>query len=136
MNYQIDNKVTDFDNQVTENEQQKPAESEQQKLIENEQRLAESEQRFTKDERETILVYNEADGFWTIYSAVQSHIRKFDKLGYEVTDVDSYQDGNVAAKYYKVPKRAISFRSPIKVAKVMTEEQKREFAERMKKGKS
>lgn len=120
MNYQIDNQVTDFDNQLTENEQQKPAEN---------------EQRFTKDERETILVYNEADGFWTIYSAVQSHIRKFDKLGYEVTDVDSYQDGNVAAKYYKVPKRAISFRSPIKVAKVMTEEQKREFAERMKKGK-
>lgn len=103
-------------------------------LKNDEERLTD-EQRLKKDERETILSYNEADGFWNIYSAVQHHIRKFDKLGYEVTDVDSYQDGTVAAKYYKVPKRALSFRSPIKVAKVMTEEQKREFTERMKKGK-
>lgn len=103
-------------------------------LKNDEERLT-NEQRLKKDERETILSYNEADGFWNIYSAVQHHIRKFDKLGYEVTDVDSYQDGTVAAKYYKVPKRALSFRSPIKVAKVMTEEQKREFTERMKKGK-
>lgn len=105
------------------------------KTLNDEQRLNDDEQRLKKDERETILSYNEADGFWNIYSAVQHHIRKFDKLGYEVTDVDSYQDGNVAAKYYKVPKRAISFRSPVKATRVMSEEQKREFTERMKKGK-
>ena len=93
------------------------------------------EQRLKKDERETILSYNEADGFWNIYSAVQHHIRKFDKLGYEVTDVDSYQDGTVAAKFYKVPKNAISFRSPVKTTRVMSEEQKKAFAERMKKSK-
>lgn len=103
--------------------------------LNDKQRLKDDEQRLKKDERETILSYNEADGFWNIYSAVQHHIRKFDKLGYEVTDVDSYQDGNVAAKYYKVPKRAISFRSPVKATRVMSEEQKREFTERMKKGK-
>lgn len=105
------------------------------KTLNDEQRPKDDEQRFKKDERETILSYNEADGFWNIYSAVQHHIRKFDKLGYEVTDVDSYQDGTVAAKFYKVPKNAISFRSPVKATRVMSEEQKREFTERMKKSK-
>ena len=63
-------------------------------------------QRLTKDERETILSYNEADGYWTIYSAVQSHIRKFDKLNYPITDIDYYPDGEVAGKFYQVPKNS------------------------------
>lgn len=109
--------------------------NDEERLKDDEERLKDDEQRLKKDERETILSYNEADGFWNIYSAVQHHIRKFDKLGYEVTDVDSYQDGTVAAKFYKVPKNAISFRSPVKATRVMSEEQKREFTERMKKGK-
>lgn len=108
--------------------------NDEQRPKDDEQRLND-EQRLKKDERETILSYNEADGFWNIYSAVQHHIRKFDKLGYEVTDIDSYQDGTVAAKFYKVPKKTISFRSPVKATRVMTEEQKREFTERMKNGK-
>lgn len=106
----------------------------EERLKDDEERLTD-EQRLKKDERETILSYNEADGFWNIYSAVQHHIRKFDKLGYEVTDVDFYQDGTVAAKFYKVPKNAISFRSPVKTTRVMSEEQKKAFAERMKKSK-
>lgn len=109
--------------------------NDEERLKDDEERLKDDEQRLKKDERETILSYNEADGFWNIYSAVQHHIRKFDKLGYEVTDVDSYQDGTVAAKFYKVPKNAISFRSPVKTTRVMSEEQKKAFAERMKKSK-
>lgn len=93
---------------------------------------SESVQRFTKDERETILVYNEADGFWTIYSAVQSHIRKFDKLNYEVTHVDSYEDDTVAAKFYKVPKNAISFRDTSK-KRNYTEAQRAAMSERARK---
>ena len=93
---------------------------------------SESVQKFTKDERETILVYNEADGFWTIYSAVQSHIRKFDKLNYEVTHVDSYEDDTVAAKFYKVPKNAISFRDTSK-KRNYTEAQRAAMSERARK---
>ena len=93
---------------------------------------SDSVQRFTKDERETILVYNEADGFWTIYSAVQSHIRKFDKLNYEVTQVDSYEDDTVAAKFYKVPKNAISFRDTSK-KRNYTDEQRAAMSERARK---
>lgn len=88
-------------------------------------------QRFTKEERETILTYNEADSYWEIYTGVQSHIRKFDKLNYEVTNVDYYEDGTVAGKFYKVPKKAISFRDPSKKRNI-SEEQKAMLAERMK----
>lgn len=46
------------------------------------QSTSEQVQRLTKEERETACVYNEADGYWTIYTGVQSHIRRFDKLNY------------------------------------------------------
>ena len=87
-------------------------------------------QRLTKDERETILSYNEADGYWTIYSAVQSHIRKFDKLNYPITNVDYYPDGEVSGKFYQVPKNAISFKDPTKKRNI-SEEQKQALRERV-----
>lgn len=86
-------------------------------------------QRLTKEERETACVYNEADGYWTIYSAVQSHIRKFDKLNYPVTDIDYYPDGEIAGKFYQVPKNAISFKDPTKKRNI-SEEQKQALRER------
>lgn len=86
-------------------------------------------QRLTKDERETILSYNEADGYWTIYTGVQSHIRKFDKLNYLITDIDYYPDGEVAGKFYQVPKNAISFKDPTKKRNI-SEEQKQALRER------
>lgn len=85
-------------------------------------------QRLAKDERETAIVYNEADGFWTIYTAVKMHMNRFDKLGYEVTDVDRCPDGEIAGKFYKVPRHAISFRSPEK--REYTDEQRAAMAER------
>ena len=90
---------------------------------------SEQVQRLTKEERETACVYNEADGYWTIYSAVQSHIRKFDKLNYPVTDIDYYPDGEVAGKFYQVPKNAISFKDPTKKRNI-SEEQKQALRER------
>ena len=88
-------------------------------------------QRLTKDERETILVYNEADGFWTIYSGIQSHIRKFDKLNYPITNIDYYPDGEVAGKFYQVPKKTISFRNPNK-SKTMSEDERKKKSQIMK----
>lgn len=93
------------------------------------QSTSEQVQRLTKDERETILSYNEADGYWTIYSAVQPHIRKFDKLNYPITDIDYYPDGEVAGKFYQVPKNAISFKDPTKKRNI-SEEQKQALRER------
>ena len=102
--------------------------------IEQAQRItSEQIQRLTKEERETACVYNEADGYWTIYSAVQSHIRKFDKLNYPITDIDYYPDGEVAGKFYQVPKNAISFKSPKK--REYSEERKQEMIQRLKQNK-
>lgn len=67
-------------------------------------------QKLTRDERETILIYNEAAGYWEIFTAVAKHIRKFDKLKYECTRTEYYENGEVYGKYYKVPKNAIAFR--------------------------
>jgi hypothetical protein len=92
--------------------------------------ISEQIQRLTKEERETACVYNEADGYWTIYSAVQSHIRKFDKLNYPITDIDYYPDGEVAGKFYQVPKNAISFKDPTKKRNI-SEEQKQALRERV-----
>ena len=89
-------------------------------------------QRLAKDERETAIVYNEADGFWTIYTAVKMHMNRFDKLGYEVTDIDRYPDGEIAGKFYKVPRHAISFRSPERVVQNLTDEQRAELSRRAK----
>ena len=112
------------------NSMNNPSEQIQQTNVEQAQRpTSEQVQRLTKDERETILVYNEADGYWTIYSAVQPHIRKFDKLNYPITDIDYYPDGEVAGKFYQVPKNAISFKDPTKKRNI-SDEQKQALRER------
>lgn len=92
--------------------------------------MADYIQKLARDERETAVTYNEADGFWEIYTAVQKHIRKFDKLGYECTRVEHYEDGEIMAKFYKVPQHAISFRSPEK--KQYTDEQRKEMGQRLR----
>lgn len=84
--------------------------------------------RLAIDERETILSYNEADNFWEVYTAVRKHMNKFEKLGWEVTNIEYYPDGEVFGKFYKVPNRAISFRSPVK--REVTEEQRQAARER------
>lgn len=89
-------------------------------------------QRLRKEERETAVVFNEAAGYWEIYSAIPHHIRKFDKLNYEVTFVDYYEDGVVAGKFYKVPKNAITFRDISKKTEISEEERMRR-SERAKK---
>lgn len=89
-------------------------------------------QRLRKEERETAVVFNEATGYWEIYSAIPHHIRKFDKLNYEVTFVDYYEDGVVAGKFYKVPKNAITFRDISKKTEISEEERMRR-SERAKK---
>lgn len=88
--------------------------------------------KLTMEERETTISYNEADGFYTIATDVQKHIRKFDRLGYECTKTLLYPDGTVETKEYKVPAHAISFRSPVKLKRELTDEQRKAASERMK----
>lgn len=41
--------------------------------------------KLTKAERETLLIFNEFEGMYEIETTIQSHIHKFDKLGYKCT---------------------------------------------------
>ena len=84
-----------------------------------------------RDERETALIYNEADGCWEIYTAVPKHIRRFDKLKYECIKTEFYENSEVFAKFYKVPAKAISFRDPTKKREI-SEESRKAAAERLK----
>lgn len=87
----------------------------------------------TLKECETTLNYNEADNCWEVYTAVRKHMNKFDKLGWECTNVEYYPDGEISGKFYKVPNRAISFRSPEKREVNLTEEQRQAIRERLQK---
>ena len=89
-------------------------------------------QRLARDERETAIVYNEADGFWTIYTAVRMHMNRFDKLGYECTGVDRYPDGEIAGKFYKVPRHVIHFYPLEKRTLNLTDEQRAAMGERLR----
>lgn len=88
--------------------------------------------KLTKDERETTLNYCESDDCWYIDTSIGTHIRKCDKLGYECTGVQYYNDGTIMAKQYKVPKFAISFRKPEKIKREITDEQRKAISDRMR----
>ena len=79
--------------------------------------------KLSKDERETILLFNEADDYWEIFTAVAKHMRKFDKLKYECTHTEYYENGEIYGKYYKIPKSAVAFRDYMR---------KREYSEEFK----
>lgn len=68
--------------------------------------------KLTREERETLVNFCEADGYYRIETSVQKHMNRFDKLGYECTRVDTHPDGSIMCKEYKVPERAVLFRKP------------------------
>lgn len=88
--------------------------------------------RLTIEERETNILFNEKDGYWSIVTDVPKHMRKFDRLGYECVNTIYYPDGSVETKEYKVPEWAVSFRSK-KLTRNLTDEQKKAIGERLHK---
>lgn len=88
--------------------------------------------RLTIEERETNILFNEKDGYWSIVTDVPKHMNKFDKLGYKCVKTIYYPDGSVETKEYKVPAHAVSFRSPVKLKRELTDEQRKAASERMK----
>lgn len=79
------------------------------------------------DERETILLFNMADGYWDVSTSIPYHMEKFKKLGWELVNDNGYE------LTFKVPKGAIKFRDPSKLKKELTEEQRKELTERLNK---
>ena len=60
-----------------------------------------------KQERETIIIYNEADPLASVWTASEPVYRKLKKQGYEpVEDLER-------SAWFKVPKKCVSVRKPI-----------------------
>ena len=83
----------------------------------------------TAYERETIVNYNDGEDFATIYTASKFTMAKCEKLGYKIIEKCT-KGGEVVAVTFKCPKNLISFRKK-REKKVLTEEQKKAFLDRM-----
>lgn len=97
------------------------------------------------DEQETVIQYNRNSDYMTIYTTDSTVMTKLDKClesgNYEVIEEHKLQGSSrVIGKTYKAKKKFLSFRTANRVNKrVMTEEEKKAFVERMqntRKGKS
>ena len=62
-----------------------------------------------RDERETIINFNEAEPYASIWTASEPMFRKLLKLGYEPIE------GSDRSAIFEVPKRLVSVRKPRKI---------------------
>jgi hypothetical protein len=77
--------------------------------------------RLTAEERETILIYDNADKVWRMDSTVPKHFNKAKKQGWTQTTEFVYEDGSICGGAFEAPARAITIRSTEK--KQMSEKQ-------------
>ena len=88
------------------------------------------------EEQETVVNYNRSGQYAEVYTSDSTVMTKLDKRVKESGDwklvrTEKFQDGNVAAKVYRCPKKLVSFRGSTST-RVMTDEQKQQAAERLK----
>ena len=80
----------------------------------------------TRIEQEVTVTFNNAEDHALVWTCSPAHLRKFGRLGYEMVRNDG------EGRMFKVPKRAISFRSPIATVSNLNPEQRKAASERMK----
>lgn len=82
---------------------------------------------YTKEERETVLVFEEETGTWSVYSTVAKHIRKLSSLC-DIEILES-EDGRPISVKGTLKEKQVS----MKQIRVMSDEQRKKAAERMSK---
>lgn len=87
--------------------------------------------RLSREEWETHISIDAIEECAIIDTSIPKDINKCRKMGYEVIRENTYEDGSICSVVFKVPRRAISFRSPEK--REVSEEQRAAAAERMRK---
>lgn len=91
----------------------------------------------TVEEQETVVQFNRAEKYATIYTSDKTMMTKLDKLVenseyYELKREEHAEDGTIVAKEYRLNEKSlVSFRST-KSNRTMTDEQKAKAAERMR----
>lgn len=95
-------------------------------------------QRLTREEWETHISIDAVEECAIIDTSIPKDINKCRKMGYEIIRENHYEDGNISNVIFKVPRKAISFRSMEAINKPstpMSEERLKQLREaRMKKG--
>lgn len=87
--------------------------------------------KLTKEERELILVFNEADGYWTADSSIPKYWRRLEKKGWKLENTYYYNDGTVCSKtFVSGSKKGVSILNPLST-RVMSEAQKEATRKRL-----
>ena len=91
--------------------------------------------RLTKEEREIVLIYNEAEGLWIAETSIPKYWRKLEAKNWKCTSTQYYNDGTVCSKSFVGSKKGVSITDPFKVREV-SEENRHKARERFMKMKS
>ena len=78
--------------------------------------------KLSAEERETVLVYNNAEKIWVMDSSIPKHFRKALKQEWTPKTQYVYDDGTVCAMVLTASEKAITIRNPNK-KRVMSERQ-------------
>lgn len=76
--------------------------------------------KLTNEERETVLVYNNADKKWYVDTVIAKHLNRFKKKGWTQTAEYVYEDGTVFGGAFEASERGINIKDPNK-KRVMSE---------------
>lgn len=85
-----------------------------------------------RDDRECILVYNEAEGVWYADSSIPKFWRRLEKKNWTCIKTIYYSDGTVCSKQFKGSKKGITITDPFK-KRELTDEQKQAIRDRFSK---
>ena len=88
--------------------------------------------KLSRDERECILVYNDAERVWYADSSIPKFWRRLEKKGWTLVSTQYYSDGTVCSKSFKGSSKGVSITDPFK-KREMSEEQKQRIRERFAK---
>lgn len=101
---------------------------------ENVMRATEERPRLTREEQEVIITTSAADELAEVYTADPIYMRKLDKRVEQDPGNYKVKSRNTYSATYTMPKRLLQFRLPT-APRELTEEQRAELRERMKKHK-
>lgn len=89
--------------------------------------------KLSKYERETHINIDEVDNMWIAESSIQKDINKFKRNGWTIKSETYYGDGKLCSVIFTAPRNCISIRNVNKIKRKLSEEEKVEFSERMRK---
>ena len=89
-------------------------------------------EKLSRDERECILVYNDAERVWYAESSIPKFWRRLEKKGWTLVSTQYYSDGTVCSKSFKGSSKGVNITDPFK-KREMSEEQRQKIRERFAK---